>query len=144
MIAIDVGHMSFTDCSWAAYMPHLKYLIMAWTGVRDLTPLSGLKELVYLEVDWSPIQDYSPLVGCTALEDLNIGSTYADTEPLTQMTWLKNVWMIFCPAKYAWKVSAALPDTRVVNTGTATVASGWRRLPNYYAQRDALDMYYMN
>lgn len=144
MICIDVGHMSFTDLSWAAYMPHLKYLIIAWTGVYDLTPLNGLKELVYLEVDWSPIKDYSPLLGCTALEDLNLGSTYADIDPILQMTWLKNLWMIFCSRGKAWQATQALPDTRVVASGTATVAGGWRRLPNYYAQRDLLNMYYMN
>lgn len=144
MVCIDVGHMSFSDCSWVAYMPHLKYLILAWTGVYDLTPLNGLKELIYLEVDWSPIKDYSPLIGCTALEDLNIGSTYADITPLCEMTWLKNLWMIFCGGGKAYKASQALPDTRVVASGTATVAGGWRRLPNYYAQRDALNMYYMN
>lgn len=144
MICIDVGHMSFSDLSWAAYMPHLKYLIIAWTGVYDLTPLSGLKELVYLEIDWSPIKDYSPLKGCTALEDLNLGSTYAPIEPICEMTWLKNVWMVFCGGGKAWKVTQAIPDARVVASGSATVAGGWRRLPNYYAQRDLLNMYYMN
>ncbi len=143
MIAIDVGHMGVKDISFVAYMPNLKYLILAHTEVQDITPISNCKNLIFLELDWSPIQDYTPLQGCTALEDLNIGKYGADVTPICEMTWLKNVWCIFRPAS-AGKLAQALPDTHVVGTGNATVASGWRNLPNYYAMRDALGMYYMS
>ena len=60
------------------------------------------------------------------------------------MTWLKNLWVIECNAGVTYKMTQALPNTRVQGSGNATVASGWRNLPNYYAMRDALGMYYMS
>ena len=60
------------------------------------------------------------------------------------MPWLKNVYMILGSGKDAAELAQALPDTRVVASGTHTVASGWRNLPNYYAMRDALHAEYMN
>lgn len=144
MIAIDIGHSRVRDISFAAYMPHLKYLILADTDVRDLTPLSNCKELVWLEVGWDAIESYEPLLGCTALEDLNIGRTFADPAPIYQMTWLKNLWCmeISGATQYGWRM--ALPNTNVVGKGNDVVAYGWRRLPNYYKMRDALGMYYMD
>lgn len=143
VIAVDVGHLDVRNVEWAAFMPHLKYLILAWTGVRDLTPLSNCKELVWLELDYSPVKDTTPLIGCTALEDINIGASGVDPTGLCQMPWLKNVWAIFNPGA-GYKVAQACPDTRVVATGSHTVSSGWRHLPNYYAMRDALNMFYMD
>jgi len=144
MIAIDVGHMGIRDISFVSYMPNLKYLILAHTEVRDITPISSCKNLVFLELDWSPIKDYTPLQGCTALEDLNIGEFGADVTPLYKMTWLKNLWCIDRPSSYR-KLAANMPSTtKVVGFGSATVAMGWRNLPNYYAMRDALGMYYMS
>ncbi|MDO5545427.1 MAG: hypothetical protein Q4F81_06345 [Eubacteriales bacterium] len=144
MVCLDVGHMTLTDISFVSFMPKLKYLILAWTEVQYIEPIRSCKNLIWLELDNSCIRDYSPLVDCTALEDLNIGKTYCDITPITQMTWLKNLYMIFCSGGAAWQCTQALPDTRVVLNGDATVGGGWRRLPNYYDMRDCLGMYYMN
>ena len=143
VIAVDVGHLDVRNVEWAAFMPHLKYLILAWTGVRDLTPLSNCKELVWLEIDYSPVTDTTPLIGCTALEDINIGKSSVKANGLVQMPWLKNVWAIGNPGA-AYEVAQACPDTHVVASGTHSVGSGWRKLPNYYAMRDALNMFYMD
>jgi beta-lactam-binding protein with PASTA domain len=35
-------------------------------------------------------------------------------------------------------------NTKVMVTGAATVANGWRDLENYYAMRDLLGMHYMS
>ena len=144
MVCLDVGHMTLTDISFVTFMPKLKYLILAWTEVQYIEPIRTCKNLVFLELDNSCIRDYSPLVDCTALEDLNIGKTFCNIEPILEMTWLKNLYMIFGNGGDAWRASQALPDTRVVASGDATVGSGWRRLPNYYDMRDCLGMYYMN
>ena len=144
MVCLDVGHMTLTDISFVTFMPKLKYLILAWTEVQYIEPIRSCKNLIWLELDNSCIRDYSPLVDCTALQDLNIGKTYCDITPITQMTWLKNLYMIFCSGDAAWKCTQSLPDTRVVARGDYTVASGWRTLPNYYDMRDCLGMYYMN
>ena len=57
---------------------------------------------------------------------------------------LKNLWVIECNSGVSYQMAQALPNTKVQGAGNATVASGWRNLPNYYAMRDALGMYYMS
>ena len=143
MICIDIGHMSIHNIDFVEFMPNLQYLILAHTQLQYIDPISSCRNLKFLELDWSPVRDLSPLVGCTALEDLNLGNTFASFEPIKQMTWLKNLWVIDCSGGTAYKMSQALPDTKVQGSGAATVDSGWRDLPNYYAMRDALGMYYM-
>ena len=144
MVCLDVGHMTLTDISFVEFMPNLKYLILAWTEVQYIEPIRSCKNLVFLELDNSCIRDYSPLVDCTALEDLNIGKTFCDITPICEMTWLKNLYMIFGDGGDAWTASQALPNTRVVASGNATVGSGWRKLQNYYDMRDCLGVPYMN
>lgn len=143
MVCIDIGHMSISDISFVEYMPELQYLVLAHTQVQYIEPISSCKKLKFLELDNSPLKDYSPLVGCTALEDLNLGNTYADFEPIGTMTWLKNLWMIGCSRGPAYRMTQALTETKVMISGTATVANGWRNLENYYAMRDLLGMEYM-
>lgn len=144
MVCLDVGHMTLTDISFVEFMPNLKYLILAWTEVQYIEPIRSCKNLIFLELDNSCIRDYSPLVDCTALEDLNIGKTFCDITPICEMTWLKNLYMIFGDGGDAWTASQALPNTRVVTSGDATVGGGWRRLQNYYDMRDCLGVPYMN
>ena len=145
MVCLDVGHMTLTDISFVEYMPNLKYLILAWTEVQYIEPIRTCKNLVFLELDHSCIRDLSPLVDCTALEDLNLGMTYCSIDPILEMTWLKNVYMILRGG--GGLVGQAIPDARVVTSAdpdVATVGYGWRRLPNYYAMRDCLHAPYMN
>lgn len=144
LVAVDVGHLGVKDVSWVAYLTNLEYLILAHTPVQRIDGIENCKKLKFLELDWSGIQTLDPLKGCTALEDLNIGNTWPDVSALKEMPWLKNIYMIFGSGKDAYELAQALPDTHVVTSGTATVSSGWRRLPNYYAMRDALHAYYMN
>ncbi len=144
MVCLDIGHMTLTDISFVEFMPKLKYLILAWTEVQYIEPIRSCKNLIFLELDNSCIRDLSPLVDCTALQDLNLGNTFCDITPVCEMTWLKNLYMIFGDGGDAWKASQSLPNTRVVTNGDATVGGGWRRLPNYYDMRDMLGMYYMN
>lgn len=144
MVCIDIGHMSIHNIDFVEFMPDLEYLILAHTQLQYIEPIRSCKNLKFLELDWSPIRDYSPLLGCTALEDLNLGNTYADMMVLKDMTWLKNLWIIGCGGGYAYKLGQALPNTKIVASGSATVDNGWRDLPNYYAMRDTLGMYYMS
>ncbi len=143
MICLDLGHHPIHNIDFVAYMPHLKYLILAHTGVRDVSPIVSCQELIYLEVDWSEIQSYEPIAELKALEDINLEMTYCDITPFLEMTWLKNLW---APGRtYAEGVSLkeALPDTNVVLTDKTPAGQGWRNLPNYYAMRDILGMPYM-
>lgn len=93
-IAVDVGDQpNVKNVEWAAYMPHLQYLILAHTNVRDLSPLKNCKELSFLELDLDHIAvDLTPLLECTGMKDLNLGYAIANAEPLLQMTWLRRLW----------------------------------------------------
>lgn len=143
MIAVDIGHSKATECEWVEYMPHLKYLILADTKITDLTPLSSLKELIYLELFSMDLHDYSPLLECTALQDLNISSTYADPEPLTKMTWLHTLMWNFVMedpvlAEKAVLLPEQLPDTNVIIQTWRNIGGLWRHIPNYYVFRDII------
>ena len=144
MICIDIGHMSIHNIDFVEYMPNLEYLILAHTQLQYIEPISSCKKLKFLELDWSPIRDLTPLKGCTALEDVNLGNIHADFTPVGEMTWLKNLWMVGCSTGARYRMTQALPDTKVMTTGAATVANGWRDLDNYYKMRDLLGMHYMS
>lgn len=144
MVCIDIGHMSIHNIDFVEYMPNLEYLILAHTQVQYIEPISTCKKLKFLELDWTPIRDLNPLKGCTALEDLNLGNTFADFTPVEEMTWLNNLWMVDCSADARSQMTQALPNTKVMITGAATVANGWRNLENYYQMRDLLGMHYMS
>ncbi len=142
MIAVDIGHMMVSDLQFVEYMPNLQYLILAHSAVRNIEPLRTCKNLKFLELDHTGVLDFTPLQECPALEDLNIGETWNDVEPLKKVTWLKNLWMI-SRGRSAAELAEFLPDTNIVFAGSATVDSGWRDLPNYFAMRDVLKMFYM-
>jgi hypothetical protein len=143
MVCIDVGHHKIYNIDFVAYMPKLKYLVIAHTEVQDVSPIVNCQELVYLEVDWSTIKDYTPIAQLKKLEDLNLNQTYCDLTPIMEMTWLKNLWMPGRGYEWGQKVTEALPNTRVVLVDTHAPGEGWRNLQNYYDMRDFLGMHYM-
>ena len=144
-IVVDVGHSYIKYFEWVKGMPNLKYLILADNWIKDLTPISQCKNLVYLELfDNKHIPDYTPLLGCTSLQDLNLSETYADIEPLKEMTWLNNLWMNMCELKQS-EVNAlteALPNTTVTTRGGTHNALGFRQLQNYFDMRDIMGLNY--
>lgn len=143
MICVDIGHMDkVTNCEWAAFMPDLKYLILAQTGIQDLTPLSGLKNLVFLELFQSKARDYSPLVSIASLEDLNLSYTYGDPAPIARMIWLKRLWW-----SGSWiartTLPQALPHTEMEFLEVSSTGGTWREGQHYYDMRDLIGMDYM-
>lgn len=146
MVCIDIGHsLSVTHCEWAANMPNLKYLILADTSVKDLTPLSGLNNLVFLEIFLSQVRDYTPLLGCTGLEELNLCYTYGDIETLTHMTWLKRLWIgnNWRAYEYADEFAQNMPNCEINMKTPSSTGQGWRKTQNYFDMRDILGMFYM-
>ena len=144
-IVVDIGHSYVKNIEWVKGMPNLKYLILTHNWVKDLTPLSTCKELIYLELYWNDhIPDYSPLLGCTALVDLNISGTYADIEPLYQMTWLKNLWANACglTLEEQTTLKESLPNTTVMTTGGSYTSGGWRQVQGYFDMRDIMGLPY--
>ena len=146
VICVDLGHMEVTSCEFASYMPHLKYLLLGDTMITDISPLAGLDELIYLELFMTYVKDYSPLLECPALEDLNICGTYGDPEPISKLTWLKNLWWggkyILSDEEDRW-LQECLPNTYLELETVSSTAAGWRKLQNYYDMRDLLGMWYM-
>ena len=142
--SIDIGHMHTNDVSFVRYMPNLKYLVLGENTIKDISPLSSCKNLKFLEIQRSRVDDLTPLLECTALEDLNIGTLWdIDLEVVKQMTWLKNLWMATFK-DHLKEMEAALPNTTIkAPVDTTVINNGWRELPNYYAARDMLLMYYM-
>ncbi len=143
MVCIDVVDSAVRDISFVEFMPHLKYLVLAYSEVTDITALSGCRELVYLEMQWTGIRDYEPLLGCTALEDLNLGYTYGDENVIAQLTWLKNLWWSGRGNKVWMTLEEALTDTHLEFRVEKPTGRGWRKLPNYYDMRDILGMPYL-
>lgn len=143
MVCVDIGHAKkVTSCAWAANMPALKYLVLAETGISDISPLAGLEQLVFLELFLTRVRDLSPLTGCTALEDINLCYTHGDPAPLGEMPWLKRIWWTG-----NWKarrdLPKLLPDTRMEFTSPSSTGKGWREGQHYYDMRDFIGMKYM-
>ena len=144
MVCVDVGHaFRLTNCEWVKYMPNLKYLILAETGISDLSPLKDHKNLIYLELFLSKVTDYSPLTTCKALEDLNLCYTQGDYKPIAEMTWLKRLWWSGC-----WKARTKLPDLMPDSVymeflSMSSTGRGWREGQHYYDMRDFIGMEYM-
>ena len=147
MVCLDLGHQAITKCDFVAYMPHLKYLVLADTGISDLTPLSGLTELVFLEIFMTQVTDYTPLLTVTCLEDLNIGYTYGDIEVVKQMVWLDRLWWSYAAegmgAQELADFRAAMPDTYIEVWAESSTGGDWRRGQNYYDMRDYMGLPYM-
>lgn len=164
-LAVDVGDQpNLKNVEWAAGMPHLQYLILAHTNVTDISALANCKELKFLECDLDNIRikDLTPLNECTALEDLNLGYTLGDASQIAGMTWVKHLWWrntttadqkllmeSLCGAAYTFDAEGNAVDSEgnILDLTDKTVlrfqmqsavGAGWRRLPGYYAMRDAL------
>lgn len=144
-IIVDIGHSYVKDISWVEYMPNLQYLILTHNWLRDISPLSSCKKLVYLEIYWNQyVEDYTPLLGCTSLVDLNLSGTFADLEPLKQLTWVKNLWANcrnMTQAEYQ-ELSEALPDTHIEYRGGDYTSYGWREVQGYFDMRDMMGLPY--
>ena len=148
LVALDLGHMHIHSCEFIAYMPKLKYLVLADSPLRDFSPLAGLENLVFLELFLCPIEDYTPLTTLTNLQDLNICYTGADHTVLMEMTWLDNLWFSQPMHRPMSKekeqaLREALPNTRIRLESGSSTGAGWRQLQNYYDMRDMLGMGYL-
>ena len=143
MVCVDIGHnMHVTNCEWVKFMPNLKYLVLAETGISDLSPLEGHESLIFLELFLSRVKDYSILTTCKALEDLNLCYTQGDPTPIGEMSWLKRLWWSGCWAGRVY-LADKLPDTEKQFLSLSSTGKGWREGQNYYDMRDFIGMEYM-
>lgn len=145
LVVLDIGHSYIKYIDWIAYMPELKYVILADNWLMDISPISNCKKMVYLELFMNPhLKDISPLVECTALEDVSFARTFINPEPLAQMTWLKNLWINIVPltAEQRTLLSESLPNTHIEFDHGWPTGGGWRELQNYYDMRDFMGLPY--
>ena len=144
-VVVDIGHSYVKNVEWVKGMPNLKYLILTHNWIQDLTPLSTCKNMVYLEIYWNDyIPDYTPLVECTSLVDLNLSGSFADLEPIKQMTWLKNLWATcrgVSESEYR-ALCEALPNTKIEYRGGDYTSYGWRDVQGYFDMRDIMGLPY--
>lgn len=145
LVCLDMGHMKVTRTDYLAYMPKLQYLLMCSTPITDISHCANMKDLKYLELFLTKVTDFSPLLECKNLVDLNICYTYPK-DPLIfgQMKQLENLWFRnMRDWNVQYQLQQALPNTKMVFEPGSSTGGGWRKLPNYYAQRDILRMPYM-
>ncbi len=149
LIALDLGHMYYTDLSFLENMPKLQYLILVEARFRDISPIGGLKELKYLELFVNTFEDLTPLLECTNLRHLNIGFTRGfDPSVLKEMVWLERLWYPGHSQNEDTiaEIRAALPDTEFYAPSYDTDGStghGWREAEIYFEMRDIFRMHYM-
>ena len=142
---LDLGHNDeMTDINFAMYMPKLEVLIIAMTGVSDLSPLKNCANLEYLELNSSPhIRDLSPLEGHTALRHLNIAGCpeVSDISPLYGITKLERLWIgneTPVPEAQVAKMREAAPGCTIDTTTSDPHGNAWRfsaydpDIPKYY------------
>ena len=141
---LDLGHNDeMTDLSFTMYMPKLEVLIIAMTGVTDISPLRNCERLEYLELNSTDIGDLSPLEGHTALRHLNIGCcpNIHDISPLYGIPAMERLWIgnqTPVPAAQVAEMRAAAPRCTVNTTTSDPHGEAWRftdydpEIPKYY------------
>lgn len=146
MVALDLGHQRINTCEFVAYMPNLKYLIIADTQIMDISPLEGLENLEFLEMFLIYSQDYTPLLSLKNLKDLNLAWTYGDYKIIAQMPWLERCWWggKWHNMEVREYLTSHCPNTQFEFDDGESTGSGWREGELYYEMRDALGMFYMH
>ena len=78
---IDVGHQPLMDdISFVSYMPDLEVAILAMGCWEDCTPLASCPHLEFLEIQTTKVKDISPLAGLKELRHLNLGHLFELTD----------------------------------------------------------------
>ena len=93
----------------------------------------------------NPVSDFSPLAGCTALEDINFTRMHVDDLSVLYDLPLKNIWLSrwYFEKEELEPLFEAFPDATIQSRGEWPTTFGWRLLPNNRAQRDLLEMFYI-
>ena len=147
LVCLDLGHMQVKDLSFLEYMPDLEYLLLCGNGISDISPIANLKKLRYVELFQNNITDISPLAECPLLEDINLCyCRVADVTPLLELENIHNLWFTSMYLEedqiQILRDNFSDIDKLIIHPGRST-SEGWRDLPNYFAQRDVLGMWYM-
>ena len=130
---LDLGHLTFLDdCSFVASMPDLEVLIIAMTGIRDISALANCPKLNYLEYQTSAGNDLEALSGLTQLKDLNICYNLAmrDIRPLYGLN-LDRLWigsLTPIPKEQVEEFQRLHPNCKINTTTVNPTEEEWRKL----------------
>jgi hypothetical protein len=113
-----------------AYMPHLRYVILSYNNVSDLSPLASCGELEMLELyQCLKLEDISPLASCESLRLLNI--SWTNVKDITPVYGLRNLERFYCiwtygiPQEQRERCSEELPDCWITFEQTVSKNVGW-------------------
>ena len=149
LIALDLGHMRYTDLSFLENMPKLQYLILVEARFSDISAIGKLEDLIYLEIFMNTFDDLSPLLNCKNLKHLNIGYTSGfDTSVLKEFTQLERLWYPgnSMTDEEIEEIKAALPNTLChlpAGDPDGSTGAGWREADIYFEMRNIFEMHYM-
>lgn len=129
---LDLGHNpKMTDISFVRYMPDLEVAILAINSVKDFSPLADCPKLEYLELFNTGLSDLSPLCGLKNLRHLNICYNFGITDitPLYSLTGLERLWIGAydpVPPEQLAKIRKALPNCEIDDTVKDPTEGTWR------------------
>lgn len=143
LVVLDIGHSYIKYIDWIAYMPELKYVILADNWLMDISPIVNCQKMIYLELfNNQHLKDITPLQECKALQDLCISQLYVDPMSVAGMDWLH--WLQMDCMKVTQEQRKALQES-MPNTHIEfdrDFSGGWRSLQNYYDMRDLMGLPY--
>ena len=140
---LDLGHNDeMTTIDFVSSMPDLEVLIVAMTGITDISPLRSCPKLEYLELNTTAVSDLSPLENCKALRHLNIAGcpNITDISMLNDIA-LERLWIgnqTPVPAKQVSDFKSAQPKCDTNTTTEDPHGESWRysrydpEEPKYY------------
>ena len=129
MLYVDMSRHYVKNIDWVKGTPHLKYLVVTDSPLRDIQALRYAKELKLLDLSGDDLRDLRPLMDCTALEDLTLAAVFSDLSPVGQMDWLKNL-----------RISREESGLEQKLSNTAINGSSWKQLPNYKDMQKLMEL----
>ena len=143
LVVLDIGHSYIKYIDWIAYMPELKYVILADNWLMDISPIVNCQKMIYLELfNNQHLKDITPVRECKALQDLCISQLYVDPMSVEGMDWLH--WLQMDCVKVTQEQRKALQES-MPNTHIEfdrDFSGGWRDLQNYFDMRDLMGLPY--
>lgn len=135
LVYLDLDGNRISDLSFLRYLPKLRLLSVGNNKIKDISPIASLSELEFLEIFINYVSELNPLMGLTKLTNLNCSRTaVTDIAPLSGMKQLKMLWIMNNKIEKAdlEKLTAALPDCKIVSRGSNATSGGWRENDLYY------------
>ena len=143
LIALDLGHNKVRDLSILSGMKNLQYLILVGCDAVDISPLAELTELRYVELFANDIVDLTPLANKPNLLDLNLSNNeITDLSPLFTNPQLERLWISRNPLAEGQQeaAAAALPNCSFDYTAWNATGNGWRKHDRFYEMRNVFGL----